>query len=571
MFPKLLVVLVALAATASAAVSPIAIEVPSSLQDCQAYTFKWTGGEGTYTVHPSLPSAHPAEPAPFYVVIETAGETGAEGTQYLSEGDIQENQLTYVVDIPAGTSVIVAVTGKGNTDIAYSSPIAIGELFIFLPLEWTAESCSRGWTKLLHEQIDHARNTEGWAQKDDSILYVPVANAQTRIPKHMCETITESLYPRRPNDLFHAQRWMTLADFCKIGAQVPSSSDSWLAATLFFGLRAYRLWGRKRPVAVPIIMTMHVSLVSGLVLDIYALTQPSFDASSGSVELMVFERWVENLLKWRTKLQKVWIFSTLVSDLLICGLIVVALLRFKSVYSMTHSVINKVIIMLTETMLPPVILVLLYSIALFTGHGPGSWFRNCGPLQSVAYWFAIVWSLSRRENFQAALGGDSGTPPLHLSSRMAHALGLSDSAVDVNLFRITGKAYTLSKAKIADAKALEELDVGEDAKYWEDKRMELWEGAMSGHLRASFARPTPGTPLDKVDRQPDEWTESLPVKPEGKDDKVDKEVEAALEHFALVAIKAENVEFLELKCTPNRRTAWNKQTDGSWKKVSVVP
>jgi pyridoxamine 5'-phosphate oxidase len=78
-------------------------------------------------------------------------------------------------------------------------------------------------------------------------------------------------------------------------------------------------------------------------------------------------------------------------------------------------------------------------------------------------------------------------------------------------FRITGKAYhipgeqtTVSSAIAAMGLAGEGLEEGE-VQYWENKRKELWEKAMSGHLRGSFGRPTPGKKLSEIDSKPEDW------------------------------------------------------------------
>lgn len=85
-------------------------------------------------------------------------------------------------------------------------------------------------------------------------------------------------------------------------------------------------------------------------------------------------------------------------------------------------------------------------------------------------------------------------------------------------FRIGGKAYVIppstseTEAQIKDTlKAMGAKGEEADPKWWEEKREQLWKEKMSGHLRASFARPTPGQSLKTVDRQPEEWAESIPA------------------------------------------------------------
>jgi hypothetical protein len=93
-------------------------------------------------------------------------------------------------------------------------------------------------------------------------------------------------------------------------------------------------------------------------------------------------------------------------------------------------------------------------------------------------------------------------------------------------FRVAGEALIVpndADVNPSAQKALEEAvqkdsvrAVGEEKKadYWIGERERNWTKGISGHLRATFARPTPGTPLDKVDRNPEEWTETM--KPEGE-------------------------------------------------------
>ena len=49
-----------------------------------------------------------------------------------------------------------------------------------------------------------------------------------------------------------------------------------------------------------------------------------------------------------------------------------------------------------------------------------------------------------------------------------------------------------------------------------------------------------------------------------------KDIEFACNNFAMLAIQAEGVEYLELKPTPNKRTQWHKE-GAEWKRVEVAP
>lgn len=151
-------------------------------------------------------------------------------------------------------------------------------------------------------------------------------------------------------------------------------------------------------------------------------------------------------------------------------------------------------------------------------------------------------------------------------------------------FRISGKAAVLPN-KPEEKSALEKIlketlhAKGEEAtpEYWVNKRSEEFE-KMSGHLRATFARPPPGTPLEdlKEGEKPGDWSES--IKPPGEDEKTKSDLARANDNYHLVAISPSSVEMLELKAIPNRRTVWHRQTggdgnggDGEWSVLSVAP
>jgi hypothetical protein len=106
--------------------------------------------------------------------------------------------------------------------------------------------------------------------------------------------------------------------------------------------------------------------------------------------------------------------------------------------------------------------------------------------------------------------------PAHLSNSHTVELAwwIDPTAVQ---FRITGQAYVLPanpddpEYKSSMDAALKGLQAqgGEDkADYWEKERKRLWKEAMSGHLRASFGRPTPGKDLGECP-DPKEWPERL--------------------------------------------------------------
>ena len=188
--------------------------------------------------------------------------------------------------------------------------------------------------------------------------------------------------------------------------------------------------------------------------------------------------------------------------------------------------------------------------------------------------------------------------PVHLSNNpiLEIAWWIDDAAVQ---FRITGEGYPIPSpnaengAQLIDTavKALgaEETEGREgNAEFWEGKRKELWEKEMSGHLRGSFGRPNPGKKLSEIKEKPEDWISRLDASSVSSmtasarrvrclidlaqdDPTMKKDIEFALNNFALLAIRPTGVEFLELKPTPNKRTQWHKQADGGWDRVEVAP
>ncbi|AAW45838.2 hypothetical protein CNJ01800 [Cryptococcus deneoformans JEC21] len=170
--------------------------------------------------------------------------------------------------------------------------------------------------------------------------------------------------------------------------------------------------------------------------------------------------------------------------------------------------------------------------------------------------------------------------PAHLSHSSTIELAWWLSSTNVQ-FRITGQAYTIPLTMSLSDKEFNRVIDGlkvtgteeSQKEWWEGKRNELWQG-VNGRLRAGFGRPSPGKRLEEVEDS-SKWPETIPAKsddPEGQ-----KLVETAYNHFAIVAIRPEAVEFLELQPIPNRRTQWRwtKNPDiedsGSWEEVKVAP
>jgi len=166
-------------------------------------------------------------------------------------------------------------------------------------------------------------------------------------------------------------------------------------------------------------------------------------------------------------------------------------------------------------------------------------------------------------------------------------------------YRVSGKAYVLPAPNVgrSAAKGAAEGTVGEgeavgmevtalklgsefpgallggEGYDWEGKRREVFD-AMSGHMKASWVRPVPGTPLPGGYAAAKKWTETLPKLSEvtegkgGEDER--KGVEEALRNFALVVIEPLEVDYVQLGVVPNQRTNFTKQGE-KWIEAIVVP
>ncbi|GAA5873338.1 hypothetical protein JCM1840_000030 [Sporobolomyces johnsonii] len=140
-------------------------------------------------------------------------------------------------------------------------------------------------------------------------------------------------------------------------------------------------------------------------------------------------------------------------------------------------------------------------------------------------------------------------------------------------FRIAGKAYLLPSP--SSTFPFPPFPGDHLAPYpgfsWEDERIRQFR-KLSPELRASFCRPVPGTKLSEWGGKLEELPQELP---EGMDEaqgdeEQKKQIEQALENFALVVIDPEEVDLVDLGSTPNRRTQW-KLTGDQWSEVAVVP
>lgn len=118
--------------------------------------------------------------------------------------------------------------------------------------------------------------------------------------------------------------------------------------------------------------------------------------------------------------------------------------------------------------------------------------------------------------------------------------------------------------------ALETLEKRFDKIDWEAKRRETFD-ELSGHMRASWCRPTPGSPLESYDKAK-EWPETVKKLSEldGATEEERKQTEVAFGNFALLLVDPTAVDYVELGVVPNQRTFFKKEGE-KWAEQIVVP
>ncbi|KAG6812853.1 hypothetical protein H0H92_015951 [Tricholoma furcatifolium] len=111
---------------------------------------------------------------------------------------------------------------------------------------------------------------------------------------------------------------------------------------------------------------------------------------------------------------------------------------------------------------------------------------------------------------------------------------------------------------------------------WEARRQAVFR-RMSPYMKASWCRPTPGSPLKGGEEEARKW----PSKLEEPDDDADEETkrafrknwETALGNFALLVVDPTEVDYVEFgaRPDPDRRTKFWRKSDGSWDSEALVP
>jgi hypothetical protein len=145
-------------------------------------------------------------------------------------------------------------------------------------------------------------------------------------------------------------------------------------------------------------------------------------------------------------------------------------------------------------------------------------------------------------------------------------------------FRIAGRATvvpapsdTLHAAAVTTLSHIADGKFAEEKYDWEKLRVDTFEG-VSPQMRATWARPTPGSPMPGSGQynEAKKWPEKLPTLAEAKDEKERAEVEVAMKNFALIVIEPYDVDYVELEPLPNRRTRFFYKGD-QWDEQILVP
>lgn len=105
---------------------------------------------------------------------------------------------------------------------------------------------------------------------------------------------------------------------------------------------------------------------------------------------------------------------------------------------------------------------------------------------------------------------------------------------------------------------------------WEAKRVQVFD-SLSGRMRASWCRPTPGSPMEGGYEEAEKWPKTVLTTTGAKNEEEKKLVEQALKNFVLVLVEPVYVDWVQLGVVPDRRTLFRREDDESWTETIVVP
>ena len=104
---------------------------------------------------------------------------------------------------------------------------------------------------------------------------------------------------------------------------------------------------------------------------------------------------------------------------------------------------------------------------------------------------------------------------------------------------------------------------------WERQRVDTFE-SLSGHMKATWCRPAPGSPLIGGEEEAKKWPVKLEEPGVDSDEESKRNWETALMNFSLVVIEPYECDYIE-PGIPERRTKFSRTKDGNWREEALVP
>jgi hypothetical protein len=113
---------------------------------------------------------------------------------------------------------------------------------------------------------------------------------------------------------------------------------------------------------------------------------------------------------------------------------------------------------------------------------------------------------------------------------------------------------------------------GEEGRDWEAERLYAF-NALSGPIRASFVRPTPGSELENPE-DANGWPVKLPKAGEEANEEEKRLVKQGLENLAILYLDVQSVDLVDLGGPPDQRWRYRKEAKGdgwNWRRTVLVP
>jgi len=163
-----------------------------------------------------------------------------------------------------------------------------------------------------------------------------------------------------------------------------------------------------------------------------------------------------------------------------------------------------------------------------------------------------------------------GTKEQYRISGVAHIVPEPNNSVYTQFLHAT-QSSSLATANASPESAIALL--GKERFDWQAKRLEVFK-TMSGHMRASWCRPIPGSPLPGGLEEAKKWPETVtaPSDEDSAEEKARKQKlwDLAYTNFALLVIDPVEVDYVTMEVVPNRRWRNTKNANGKWDEQEVV-